>query len=232
MKPIKPFTPLQYIMGKTKFFGLDFEVNDDVLIPRPETEVLVQTVLDIVNHESCIVGRNPFVVDRKRILDLGTGAGNIAISLTKHAPLCKIFASELSDGALRVARRNAELNGVADKIVFIKSDLFKSIDGKFDIIASNPPYIARHEFPGLQKEVLMEPRIALDGGEDGLDFYRRIIDTAPGYLNDGGYIVMELGYGQAPLIKKIIESRQGFKFLEVKEDQYVIERIVVAKWKN
>jgi release factor glutamine methyltransferase len=226
MTRIKPHTPLQYVMGKTQFFGLDFEVNDDVFIPRPETEVLVQTVIGIVDHE-------PRTTDHSfRILDLCTGCGNIAISLTKTLPSCKIFASELSEGALRVARRNAEINGLSDKIDFIKSDLFNDIDDKFDIIASNPPYIARHEFPGLQKEVLMEPRIALDGGEDGLDFYRRIIEEAPSHLNNGGYLVMEIGYGQAPLIKKIIESRQGFKFLEVKEDQYVIERIVVAQWKN
>jgi release factor glutamine methyltransferase len=227
MKPIKPFTPLQYVMGRTQFFGLEFEVNDDVFIPRPETEVLVQTVLDIV-RESGVGSRE----SGARILDLCTGAGNIAISLTKNLTNCKIVASELSDGALRVARRNAELNGLADKIIFIKSDLFASIDDKFDIIASNPPYVARREFPTLQKEVLMEPRIALDGGEDGLDFYKRIIDAAPEHINDGGYLVMEIGYGQAPHIKKMIESKQGFKFIEVKEDQYVIERIVVAKWKN
>jgi release factor glutamine methyltransferase len=225
MKPIKPFTPLQYVMGRMQFFGLEFEVNEDVLIPRPETEVLVQTVLDIVKGSG-------FQVPGTRILDLCTGAGNIVISLTKNLTNCKIVASELSDGALRVARRNADLNGVADKIEFIKSDLFESIDGKFDIIASNPPYIARHEFPSLQKEVLMEPRIALDGGDDGLDFYRRIIEAAPEHLKDGGYIAMEIGYGQAPLIKKMIESKKGFEFIEVKEDQYVIERIVVAKWKN
>jgi release factor glutamine methyltransferase len=223
MNRIKPHTPLQYIMGTTQFFGLDFEVNEDVLIPRPETEVLVQTVLEI-SRSSKLKGQ------RLKVLDLCTGSGNIAIALTKGLTNCKIVASELSDKALRVARRNAERNGVLDSIEFIHSDLFDEIKGKFDIIASNPPYVARHEFAGLQKEVLTEPRIAIDGGEDGLDFYRKIIASAPRYLNDGGYLVMEIGYGQAGRIKDIIGSTPGFKFLEVKEDQYVIERIVVAQW--
>jgi release factor glutamine methyltransferase len=225
MTPIKPHTPLQYIIGKTQFFGLDFEVNEDVLIPRPETEVLVQTVLDLINAQTA--ESQPL-----KVLDLCTGAGNIAISLTKSAPLCKIVASELSDKALVVARRNANTNGVSDNIEFIKSDLFESIEGKFDIIASNPPYISRPEIRDLQKEVLMEPRIALDGGDDGLDFYKRILDKVQEYLKPGGYLVMEIGYGQAPRIRKIIESKPGMEFLEVKEDQYVVERIVVARWKN
>lgn len=223
MKPIKPFTPLQYIIGRTQFFGLEFEVNEDVLIPRPETEVLVQTVLDIVKG----IKHKPV-----KILDLCTGSGNIAISLTKSAPLCKITASELCDRALSVARRNAELNGVSGKIEFIKSDLFERINGKFDIVVSNPPYISKPEFRDLQKEVLMEPRIAFDGGDDGLDFYRRIVNDVQDHLEPGGYLAMEIGYGQAPRIRKIIESKPGLEFLEVKEDQYVIERIVVARWKN
>jgi release factor glutamine methyltransferase len=225
MKPIKPYTPLQYIIGTTKFFDLDFEVNENVLIPRPETEVLVQTVLEIIRG-SRVQGPG------SRILDLCTGSGNIAISLTKSLTNCKIIASDLSDKALSVARRNAERNGVSGRIEFINSDLFKAITGKFDIIAANPPYVARHEFAGLQKEVLVEPRIAIDGGEDGLDFYRSIIRSAPQYLNNGGYLVMEIGYGQAGRIKDIINAVPGLEFLEVKEDQYVIERIIVARWKN
>jgi release factor glutamine methyltransferase len=138
----------------------------------------------------------------------------------------------LCEKALSVARRNAKLNDVSNNVEFIKSDLFESITGKFDIVVSNPPYISKPEFRDLQKEVLMEPRIAFDGGDDGLDFYRRIINEVPDYLNPGGYLAMEIGYGQAPRIRKIIESKPGLEFLEVKEDQYVIERIVVARWKN
>lgn len=223
MTPIKPHTPLQYIMGMTKFLDLDFEVNEDVLIPRPETEVLVQTVLEIA-------GKTPGkALD---ILDLCTGSGNIAIALTKNLTNCKIVASDLSDKALSVAMRNAERNGVSDKVQFITSDLFDNISGSFDIIASNPPYIARHEFADLQKEVLMEPRMALDGGDDGLDFYRWITEAAPKHMKPGGYLVMEIGFGQRAYIKNIIESRDGFKFIDVKEDQYSIDRIVVAQWKS
>jgi release factor glutamine methyltransferase len=223
MGGVKPFTPLQYVLGKEKFFGLSFMVNEDVFIPRPETEILVQTVLETIN-ESRITN------DERRILDLCTGSGCIAISLTKNARKCRIFASDISEDALKIARDNARMNGVSEDISFIKSDLFKDIKGKFDIIASNPPYVAQHEFETLQKEVLKEPRIALDGGEDGLDFYRKIFEHAPAYLNNGGYIVAEIGYGQRDRIKDIIGGIKGFELIDVKEDQYSIDRVIKARW--
>ena len=225
MKTVKPHTPLQYIIGKASFLGLEFKVTEDVLIPRPETEVLVYTVIDIV-HDS------RFTIHDSRILDLGTGSGCIAISLTKNLADCKIIASDISDKALDVARENAAMNGVSGRIEFIKSDLFDDIKGKFDIIASNPPYISRPEFTALQKEVLMEPRVALDGGDDGLSFYRKIAVKAPEHLKKGGYLVMEIGFGQAPLIKEIIRGIEGFEVLAVKEDQYEVDRIIVARWTN
>ena len=173
---VKPHTPLQYIIGKEKFFGLDFIVNEDVFIPRPETEILVNTVLDTIdtirntlNHS--LRSGSGQARDTIRILDLCTGTGNIAISLTKNTRNCKISASDISEKALDVARENARINGVHDLVDFVKSDLFSDISGKFDIIVSNPPYIARYEFKTLQKEVLREPVLALDVGEDGLDFY-------------------------------------------------------------
>jgi len=225
MKTVKPHTPLQYIIGKASFLGLEFKVTEDVLIPRPETEVLVYTVIDIVHASR-------FTLNASRILDLGTGSGCIAISLTKNLADCKIIASDISDKALDVARENAALNGVSGRIEFIKSDLFDDIKGKFDIIASNPPYISRPEFTELQKEVLMEPRVALDGGDDGLSFYRKIAVKAPEHLKKGGYLVMEIGFGQAPLIKEIIRGIEGFEVLAVKEDQYEVDRIIVARWTN
>lgn len=225
MKTVKPHTPLQYVMGKTSFLGLDFKVNEDVLIPRPETEILVYTVIDIANGQG-----NP--AGGLKILDLGTGSGCIAISLTKNLDNCKIIASDISEKALDVARENAALNGVSGRIKFVKSDLFNDIKGRFDIIASNPPYIAKPEFAELQKEVLMEPRVALDGGDDGLSFYRRIAAEAPEHLKNGGYLVMEIGFGQAPLIKDMIRGVKGFEVLAVKEDQYEIDRIIVARWTN
>jgi release factor glutamine methyltransferase len=220
---VKPFTPLQYIIGKEKFFGMDFIVNEGVFIPRPETEILVQTAIEVIESARAVKGA-------LRILDLCTGSGCIAISLTKNAQECKILASDISEEALVVARENASINGVSDRISFIKSDLFKDIKGKFDIIVSNPPYVARHEFDTLQKEVLKEPRIALDGGNDGLDFYRNIFREAPAYLNDGGHLIAEIGYGQRQGVRDIIEGIKGFQLIDVREDQYSIDRVIKARW--
>ena len=225
IKSVKPFTPLQYIVGKEKFFGLDFIVNEDVFIPRPETEILVQTVLETIDAARL----RPHAV---RILDLCTGCGCIAIALTKNAQKCKIFASDISEEALKIAKDNASINGMSDSILFIKSDLFKDIKGRFDIIVSNPPYVAQYEFETLQKEVLKEPRVALDGGKDGLDFYRKIFEEAPQYLNNGGYLIAEIGYGQRDAIKGIIRNIKGFELIDVKEDQYSIDRVIKARWTN
>ena len=219
MKTIEPYTPVQYITGQTKFCGLDFIVNEDVLIPRPETELLVETVIAFSYQSSAF---------SLKILDLCTGSGCIAIPLTKNIPECKIVASDISEAALDIARLNAEKNGVCDNIKFVQSDLFSNITGKFDIIASNPPYIAGYEFKSLQKEVLMEPHIALDGGKDGLDFYRRIISEAARYLDRGGYLIIEIGFGQKEAISKIIKDYGELKLLEVKKDFSGIDRVVTA----
>lgn len=239
--PIKPFTPLQYIIGKEKFLGLEFAVNENVFIPRPETEILAHTAMDIIRE---IKGEKEEV----RILDLCTGSGCIAISLaarlllpaspdkinglTKNAADCKIIASDISEKALSIARENAVRNGVADKVAFIKSDLFENIEGGFDVIVANPPYIARHEFETLQKEVLKEPMLALDGGEDGLDFYRKIFAEAPRYLKNGSYCIMEIGFGQRKAIKEIVDRSKNFKLIDVMEDQYSIDRVILTKWIN
>lgn len=223
IKTVEPYTPLQYIMGKEKFFGLDFVVNEDVLIPRPETEVLVDVALELINS----------IPDTQySILDLGTGSGNIAISLTKNVPDCRMIASDISEKALEVARLNARLNGVSDYISFIESDLFEDISGEFDYIVSNPPYIARHGFETLQKEVLKEPVLALYGGADGLEFYRRIFSAATQALAHGGYCIVEIGFGQLTAIKEIIEKTKEFKLVEARIDQYGIDRVIVAQWIN
>ena len=222
MNRVLPHTPIQYIMGTTKFCGINFLVDERVLIPRPETEMLVEVA------EEFFYERRK-TKDERRILDLCTGSGCIAISLTKRLPDCKIVASDISDEALEVARWNADSKDGAGRIKFIKSDLFEYIDGKFDIIVSNPPYIARYEFYTLQKEVLEEPRIALDGGEDGLDFYARILRDAPYYLNDGGYLVMEMGYGQRRSIEKMINRTVGLQVVEVRKDYNGIDRVIIAR---
>ena len=246
MRTLEPFTPIQYIIGHTEFCGLDFVVNEDVLIPRPETELLVETVIEL-----SLMGRVPGA--GYRILDLCTGSGCIAISiahafkmlrlgeasilssvegLTKGAFDCRIIASDVSRAALDVAQLNAGRHGVSDRIEFVGSDLFNNINDKFDIIVSNPPYIARFEFDILQKEVLKEPRMALDGGDDGLDFYRKIIWAAPNYLRPGGCLIFEIGFSQAKEIKEILGSGGIFKICETKKDFNGIDRVVIAKWIN
>ena len=222
MKTVEPFTPVQYIMGKTEFCGLDIRVNEDVLIPRPETELLVEIVAGLVRSPKS-------VVRSKRILDLGTGSGCIAIALTKKLPDCKIVASDISEKALALASENAGMHK-AEQIEFIKSDLFSDLKGRFDIIVSNPPYISGPEFAELQEEVLREPRIALYGGEDGLDFYRSIFSSAGKFLNDGGHVAVEIGYGQAGAVRDICEDVNGFSVVEIKKDLGGIDRVIVAKW--
>lgn len=236
IKAVRPHTPIQYVMGKTKFFGLDFIVDGKVMIPRPETEILVYTVIDIIDGvkgpaTKSLAGRQGL---RVKIIDLGTGSGCIAISLvealTKARTDCKMVASDISEKALEIARINAAAHAVSERIEFVKSDLFADIDGKFDIIVSNPPYVSKPEFATLQKEVLVEPRLALDGGDDGLDFYRKIIPAAKRYLNESGYLIFEIGYGQRKKIEKIFERTGGFRISKVMEDHNEIDRVVVARW--
>ena len=213
--------PIQYILGNTEFMGLEFLVSKDVFIPRPETEILVETVLKLVQSSGFRV--------KSLILDLGTGSGCIAVSLAKFLPAAKVTALDISDKALKIARKNARLNNV--KVEFMKQDLTDNrqpATGNFDIIVSNPPYIPGPGIDGLQPEVRHEPRIALDGGRDGLEFYRKIIKCAPRYLKKYGYLVMEVGFGQRGSIEDIIRLSGRLKIKEVIKDYSGIDRIVVA----
>lgn len=246
MKTVQPYTPIQYVIGATEFCGLQFSVDERVLIPRPETELLVDAVCGMVSLSE-------YGPSGPSILDLCTGSGNIAVSiaarlhnrsgsgscravsdgslwLTKGVSNCRIVASDISTGALEVARTNAIANGVADKIEFVESDLFTDVNGGFDIIVSNPPYIARHEFPALQKEVLMEPELALDGGDDGLDFYRRIVSSSSVHLRSGGRVMFEIGYGQMADVAGIITAGGAFEMTDIIRDHNGIDRVVIAKW--
>jgi len=214
-------SPLAYILGRAEFMGLEFKVTPDVLIPRPETELLVEQAIKAGKGF-----KSPF------ILDLGTGSGNIAISLTKFLSDCKIIASDVSEAALSVAKKNAVLNYVQDKIEFRTGDLFNGLDSyRFDIIISNPPYVARPEFEGLQREIGFEPCLALDGGIDGLDFYRRIIKEARAFLSDGGFLCMEIGFGQAGRIKSLFE-KYSYKNILFIEDYNTIKRVAIGQWIN
>ena len=217
--------PVQYILGKTEFMGLEFKVRPGVLIPRPETEVLVETVLKVVTgHRSQVIPLN--------LLELGTGSGCIAVSLAKLLPGIKISAIEISETALEVAKENAVMNQVSERIKFYKSDLFSSytVRGtRYDFIISNPPYIASEDIDMLQPEIAHEPRIALDGGKDGLDFYRRLGSLTGRYLKENGLLVLEIGFGQLKKIENIFQNSKNFEIIEVAKDYNNIDRVVVAK---
>ncbi|MFA5165077.1 MAG: peptide chain release factor N(5)-glutamine methyltransferase [Candidatus Omnitrophota bacterium] len=214
--------PVQYITGLAEFMGFEFDVNSSVLIPRPETEILVERILTLIEREG---------IEKPRILDLGTGSGAIAVSLTKLSPSCKIMASDVSEEALEVARGNSAANGIVEGIEFVNSDLFKGIPakGRFDIIISNPPYIPSEDYDSLPLEVKSEPRLALDGGPKGLDFYARIVPEAAGRLRRGGFLALEIGFGQSGAVRGIIAGCGSYSHVEVIKDYNDIDRIVIAK---
>lgn len=209
--------PLQHITHRQEFMKMDFFVDENVLIPRPDTEILVEEVIKIAQKY------NP-----PRILDLCTGSGAIAISLKKFVPNADITAVDISEKALEIAQKNAKK--LETKINFLKSDLFDKLDNKkFDIIVSNPPYIMKDEIKKLSEEVQKEPKIALDGGEDGLDFYRIITEQAINYLKTGSFLCFEIGYNQKSDVIKIIEDEQNYKNIYCKKDLYGNDRIIITQ---
>lgn len=214
--------PLQYILGVQEFMGYEFEVNENVLIPRPETELLVERVCEIYT----LLSKNG--KDKLSVLDMCTGSGAIAISLGKICDFGEVVAVDISDKALEVAKKNAKNNDT--DVTFIKSDLFENISNKFDIIVSNPPYIKTDEINHLMEDVKnYEPRLALDGLEDGLYFYREIIKKSRDFLNHGAYICFEIGYDQADSVKKLLEQ-ESFYEIVVYKDYAKLDRIVIAKY--
>lgn len=213
--------PIQYILGKLEFMGLEFKVNKDVFIPRPETEMLVETAINIVKLLNC---------QTVKIWDIGTGSGNIAISLAKFLPQAEIFATDISREALEVAKENAKLNNA--KINCTQSNLFNNYHLRpisYDLIISNPPYIPTPMIELLQPEIRYEPVIALDGGKDGLDFYRKIIQRAPLYLKENGFLIMEMGFNQGESVKNIFQNSPNFEIIEKVLDYQNIERVIVAQ---
>ena len=187
--------PIQYILGKQEFMGIEFAVNKDVLIPQPDTEILVEEVIKLLKQYK-----------KPKILDLCTGSGAIAISISEKVSEAQIYASDISEKALAIAR----INDRSKKIKFILSDLFNNIEDKFDIIVSNPPYIKTHEIEKLSKEVQNEPILALDGGIDGLEFYRKIIGQASKYIKKNGYLCLEIGEEQKKQVKDIINNEKKY----------------------
>ena len=209
--------PLQHITHRQEFMKMDFFVDENVLIPRPDTEILVEEVIKIAQK-----------YNTPRILDLCTGSGAIAISLKKFVPNADITAVDISEKALEIAQKNAKK--LETKINFLKSDLFDKLDNKkFDIIVSNPPYIRKDEIKKLSEEVQKEPKIALDGGEDGLDFYRIIAEQAINYLKTGSFLCFEIGYNKKNDVIKIIEDEKNNKNTYCKKDLYGNDRIIITQ---
>lgn len=209
--------PLQHITHRQEFMKMDFFVDENTLIPRPDTEILVEEVIKIANQKY-----NP------KILDLCTGSGAIAISLKKYVPNSEIIGVDISEKAIEVANKNA--NKLNADVKFIKSDLFEKLNKeKFDIIVSNPPYIKKEEIKKLSKEVQKEPEIALDGGIDGLDFYRKITSQAIEYLKTESFLCFEIGYNQKNDVMQIIEDQQNYKNIYCKKDLYGYDRVIVAQ---
>jgi len=210
--------PLQYILGKCEFMGLEFKIDKRALIPRPETEILVESAI----NELKVTGNLC-----PKVFDLGTGSGCIAISIAKLLPLAMVWAADISKDALELAKENADLNNV--KIKFLHSDLFSGLkEEKFDLIISNPPYISTNEFCRLAKEISFEPKLALKAGIDGLDFYRRIIKSAGVYLNDHGLLALEMGINQAGSVGMLLQ-KENFSDIKIIKDYNNIKRIIIAK---
>ena len=211
--------PLQHITHQQEFMKLMFYIDENVLIPRPDTEILVEEVIKLAKS-----------INAKKILDLCTGSGAIAVSLAKYIEGSQITATDISRKALSIAKLNATNNDVEDRITFLSSDLFQNIsEEKYDIIVSNPPYIKRKVIKTLDEEVKREPIIALDGGNDGLDFYKKIIGNAYQYLKYKGYLCLEIGYDQKDEVIDLINKEEKYIDTYSKKDLFDNDRIVITK---
>ncbi|MDR5659734.1 peptide chain release factor N(5)-glutamine methyltransferase [Serpentinicella sp. ANB-PHB4] len=215
--------PIQYIINKQEFMGLDFYIEEGVLIPRGDTEILIEETLRIYKekeHQQDV-----------SILDIGTGSGAISVSLAKYIPKAQVYAVDISETALRVANKNAITNKVDSRVKFLEGSMFDPIDAlkmekHFDFIVSNPPYIPSEDVLGLDRQVKdYEPRLALDGGNDGLDFYRKITTKSPEFLKKNGWLLFEIGYDQGKAVKELL-LKVGFVDVEVLQDLAGKDRVV------
>ena len=250
LKKLENGIPIQYIINNQEFMGLNFYVDEDVLIPQPDTEVLVEEVIKYCNElrnnepedketnkdykenieKEPIINKEDKNINKKtiKILDLCTGSGIIGISIYKYLENVEIYASDISQKALNIAEKNTNLNNA--KINFINSDMFENIHIKdFDIIVSNPPYIESKVIKSLSKEVQNEPKLALDGGEDGLKFYRSILENAKDYIRKNGAIFLEIGYDQKEKIEEILKSYKIYKETKCIKDFGGNNRVIIIK---
>lgn len=213
--------PMQYITHKQEFYGIPFYVDENVLIPQPDTEILVEEVVNLAKNQ------------QENILDIGTGSGAIGIALASNITSANITISDISKKALEIAKKNAIENKVIQKIKLVQSNLFENIEGTFSIIVSNPPYIETEIIKELPKQVQNEPILALDGGKDGLTFYRKLVEEAPNYLRQGGYLCMEIGYNQKEAVLELLQNSPRYQHTYSKKDLSGNDRIIIAqKWDN
>ncbi len=213
------FEPLQYIVGDVEFYGITLKVNKSVLIPRQETEILIEEIINAVNHE-----------DEIKILDIGSGSGNIALALAKNLSNTEVVGIDVSEEAVELAKRNAEVAELSLQVKFFKLDIFdydiSKTKDKFDIVVSNPPYVSDEEYQTLQKEIIeYEPSLAVTDSADGFKFYEHITNISKTLLKDGGKLFYEIGKGQAEKVISILEQN-GFSDIKVKKDYAEIERVV------
>ena len=214
--------PVAYIIGKKEFWSLEFEVNPHVLIPRPETELLVEQGIECVKH-----------IKKPLILDIGTGSGAIAIALAKELPNAEVWAIDISEEAIEVAKTNAKKHNVLDRIKFLKGDLWRPLEKekvKFHLIVTNPPYVSSKDYPKLSPEVRdWEPKIALLGGEKGLSLIKRIVVDADQFLLTGGFLLLEISPEQVEYVKHLIQSTAHFTDLKAIKDYSSAFRVIQAR---
>jgi release factor glutamine methyltransferase len=211
--------PLPYIVGEREFWGLPFEVTKDVLIPRPETELIVEAALELLADPDEAIS----------VADVCTGSGCLAIAIAHERPSADLVATDISEAALAVARRNARRHDVARRIRFLRADLLGGVAGSFDLVVANPPYVRSGDRAGLQPEVLEEPEVALYGGVDGLDAIVRLIADAPPRIRDGGHLVFEFGLGQDPEVEQYLYESRSLELVEIRRDLQGIARTAVAR---
>jgi release factor glutamine methyltransferase len=217
--------PVAYLVGRMEFYSIEFEVTCDCLIPRPETELLVQRAIEFLRKRD----------GPQHVCDLCTGCGVIAVALAKNVPDAKIIATDISEPALRVAARNVEKHQLQDRVELLEGDLFDPVIPQldvspFDLIASNPPYVSAAEYETLDKNVKdYEPRIALYAGDGGLDVYRRIVEKVGQFLKPDGILLLEIGYMQGPAVRELLQQTNAFADTQIEKDLQKYDRIVVAR---